>query len=387
MTECIPLNPDVLRWARESMGLSIRDVVDKIKRKTITAEVVSEWESGSLSPSYPQLETLAYKIYKRPMALFFFPEPPEEETPGQSFRTLPQEEIDLIEPRLLYLVRQARSMQENLRELFEEKNPVSKKIWVDLDIKQFSTVSNAATAIREYFGTDLNTQYQFRTGNKALNHWRAVIEESGVFVFKEAFKDDSCSGFCLYDDVFPVIYVNNSMPTSRQIFTLFHELAHLLFRTGGVDLRHDDYVLRMRGENRRIEVFCNQFAGEFLVPTKDIRKFLSGQSIDKDLLSNLSRRYSVSRDVILRKCLDLKLINQNYYESKVREWEAERSSIERKGGPDYYTKKGAYLGEHYIEAVFSKYYQGAIRKSQLAEYLGIKEANVSKFEGHLLNRS
>ncbi len=387
MTECIPLNPDVLRWARESMGLSIGDVVDKIKRKTITAEVVSEWEAGSLSPSYPQLETLAYKIYKRPMALFFFPEPPEEETPRQSFRTLPQEEIDLIEPRLLYLVRQARSMQENLRELFEGDNPALRKIWLDIDIKQFSTVSSAATVIRKYYGIDLIAQYQFRTINKALNHWRTVIEESGIFVFKEAFKDDSCSGFCLYDDVFPVIFVNSSMPASRQIFTLFHELAHLLFRTGGVDLRHDDYVQRMRGENRRIEVFCNKFAGEFLVPTKDIRKFLSGRPIDEDLLSNLSKKYSVSREVILRKCLDFKLINQNYYESKVREWEAERGSIEKKGGPDYYTKKGAYLGGHYIEAVFSKYYQGAIRKSQLAEYLGIKEANVSKFEGHLLNRS
>ncbi|KKL56723.1 hypothetical protein LCGC14_2242570, partial [marine sediment metagenome] len=40
-------------------------------------------------------ERLAYEIYKRPLALFFFPEPPEEETPKESFRTLPQEEIDL----------------------------------------------------------------------------------------------------------------------------------------------------------------------------------------------------------------------------------------------------------------------------------------------------
>jgi len=45
-------------------------------------------------------------------------------------------------------------------------------------------------------------------------------------------------------------------------------LAHLLFRTGGVDLRHDDFIRRMSGNNKHIEVFCNKFAGEFLVPSE-----------------------------------------------------------------------------------------------------------------------
>lgn len=390
MSETIPLNPDVLRWARESAGYSIDDIVDKIKRKTVTAETIQAWENGNDSPSYPQLETLAYNIYKRPIALFFFPEPPEEETPEQSFRTLPKEEIELIEPRVLYLIRQARSMQENLRELFGNKNPVPKKIWLDINLRNYSSVSDTATSIRKYLGTDLNTQYKFQSIDKALKHWRNLLEDFGIFIFKEAFKEDDFSGFCLYDDAFPIIFVNSSQPKNRQVFTLFHELGHLLFRTGGVDLRHDEFVKRMHGQNKRIEVFCNKFAGEFLVPTKDIKKLLVGQEINDKLLSNLANKYSVSREVILRKSLDLKYITQVFYETKVKEWETER--LERpksnKGrGPTYYQTRGAYLGEHYIETVFSKYYQGAISKSELAEYLGIKEANVGKFEGHLLSRS
>jgi len=81
MSEHIPVNPEVLRWARETGGFDIPDVVVKLKRKRITSETVTSWEKGTASPTYVQLERLAYEIYKRPLALFFFPEPHEEATP------------------------------------------------------------------------------------------------------------------------------------------------------------------------------------------------------------------------------------------------------------------------------------------------------------------
>lgn len=319
------------------------------------------------------------------MVLFFFPEPPEEETPAESFRTLPQEEINLLEPRLLYLVRQAKVMQENLRELFDGVNPAKKQVCSDITIHSSDIISDVAKAVREYLGVGLNKQYALTTNDKALKYWRDVLEKHGVFVFKDAFKDEECSGFCLYDDVFPVIYINNSQAKIRQIFTLFHELAHLLFRTGGIDLRHD-YVRKLKGDNRRIEVFCNKFAGEFLVPTEDIKSQIRNQTIDDDLLTRLAKKYSVSREVILRKCLNLNHITNASYEAKVREWNEERL-IRGKlgpGGNPYYTK-GAYLGSHYIETAFGKYYQGDISKSQLADYLSMKEVHVSTFEGYVLH--
>jgi len=385
MSEPIPVNPDIMRWARETAGYSIEDVVDKIKRKRVTVEVVQDWENGNASPSYPQLEKLAYKIFKRPLALFFFPEPPEEETPGQSFRTLPQQEIDLMGPTLLYLIRKAMALRENLKELYDNVNPAKQKICIDFEIKSSDSVSNVAKEVRKYLGVSLKEQYALESTEDALKYWRNLLEEHGIFIFKDAFKDDEFSGFCLYDNVFPIIYINNSQAKSRQIFTLFHELAHLLFRTGGVDLRHDDFVQRMSGSNKRIEVFCNEFAGEILVPSEDVQKCLRNKSIDDDLLSGIAKKYSVSREVILRKCLDLGYVGQTFYESKVREWETETSRHKKSSsGGDYYKTQKAYLGDRYIEAAFSKYYQGVISKSQLSDYLGIKEANVLKFEDYLL---
>ena len=385
MSERIPVNPAVLRWARETAGYSIEDVVDKIKRKQVTVEVVQDWEDGNASPSYPQLEQLAYKVFKRPLALFFFPEPPEEETPTQSFRTLPHEEINRLRPKLLYLIRKAMVFQENLRELYGYANPARKKIYSDFEIKSSASVSDVTKEVRKYLSVSLAEQYALESNENALKYWRNLLEEHGIFIFKDAFEDDEFSGFCLYDDVFPIIYINNSQAKSRQIFTLFHELAHLLFRTGGVDLNHDDFIQSMSGSNKYIEIFCNRFAGEFLVPSEDVQKHLRNKNIDDNLLSGLAQKYSVSREVILRRCFDLGYINQAFYNANVREWETEKSGYDssNSGGNYYWTQK-AYLGEHYIEAAFSKYYQGVISKSQLSDYLGIKESNVLKFEDHLL---
>ncbi|MCP4702498.1 MAG: ImmA/IrrE family metallo-endopeptidase [Gammaproteobacteria bacterium] len=385
MSEQIPVNPVMLRWARETGGFDIEDVVIKLKRKRITSETVASWEEGTESPTYVQLERLAYEIYKRPLALFFFPEPPEEETSANSFRTLPQKEINLLKPRLLYLVRQAKAMQENLKELFDGVNPAKKQACSDITIHRSDTISDVAKMVREYLDAGLNKQYALTTNDKALKYWRNVLEKHGVFIFKDAFKSDECSGFCLYDDVFPIIYINNSQAKIRQIFTLFHELAHLLFRTGGIDLMHDDFVRKMTGYNKHVEVFCNKFAGEFLVPAEDIKPRIHNQTIDDKLITLLAKKYSVSREVILRKCLDLNYITNEFYKAKVKEWNEERRAHGDSGsGGNPYNTKGAYLGSYYIETAFGKYYQGAISKTQLADYLGMKETHVSTFEGYVV---
>lgn len=387
MSEHIPVNPRVLRWARETAGYNPEELVKKFDRKRVTLDVLNDWENGTSSPSYEQLERLAYEVFKRPLAIFFFPEPPDEETPKQSFRTLPQEEIDLMEPRLLYLVRKAKVMQENLRELFNEKNPAKKQVCSDIKIHSSDSVSGIAKTVRKYFGVGLNEQYAFGSNDEALQYWRNLLEEHGIFIFKDTFKEEECSGFCLYDNIFPIIYLNNNQPKIRQIFTLFHELAHLLFKTGGIDFRNNDFVQKMRGDDKQIEVFCNKFAGEFLVPTEDIKPQIHNQAIDDDLLSRLAGKFSVSREVVLRKCLDLGYINQAFYEKKVSEWEIQRSKRNNsESHAFYYPTQGAYLSSRYVETAFSKYYQGSISKSQLADYLGMKETSVSKFESHVLHR-
>jgi len=78
------IQPALLRWARQTIGLSVIDVAEKLSRHP---SEIAVWESGESAPTYPQLEKLAYQVYKRPLAVFFLPVPPQEIAPVHEFRT------------------------------------------------------------------------------------------------------------------------------------------------------------------------------------------------------------------------------------------------------------------------------------------------------------
>ena len=392
MSGPISVNPQVLRWARTSLGLSQEEVAQRMNKK---ARELDTWERGEASPTYIQLEKLAYEIYKRPIALFFFPEVPEEETIEQEFRTLPKEELLRLSPWMRYLLRKARVLQLNLAELYGGVNPAKRRVLHDLDFASSVAATDMAKQVRTYLGIELDQQQAWKNTEDALKHWREVLEECGVFVFKDTFKppgkkrvdtdDIPFSGFCLYDPDFPIIYVNNNNTKSRQIFTLFHELAHLLMHTGGIDTRQDNYIEHMIGDNRRIEVLCNLFAAEFLVPSYDFEARSASVSIDDYAIENWASLYCVSRETILRRLLDQGRVRQQDYEQQVQQWSKDQMGSEGTGG-DYYRTKGAYLGERYIELVFSHYHQGHISVEQAADYLGARAKNVPRIEEWLFNQ-
>ena len=108
------INPQILKWARERANYSLEDVAAKLKKDI---QVIEKWELGQEAPTYVQLEKLAYELYKRPIALFFFPRPPKEADEHQQFRTLPEFEVAKLSPNTRYIIRQAKAMQLSLKEI------------------------------------------------------------------------------------------------------------------------------------------------------------------------------------------------------------------------------------------------------------------------------
>lgn len=360
----IKVNNDILVWARQELNITQEEVADRMGRNI---EDIVNWEEGKDYPTYAQLEKLAYTIYKRPLAVFFFPNIPNIPKNNGKFRTLDNEIFNEIPTRIIELMNQARVMQLNLQEL--DSNSRIRITELELDIHE----QNFYEKLRDVLGVDLELQKKAKNMSDAFEMWRSAFYECGVYVFKEAFKDNSFSGFCLYDIKYPVIYINNSMSYSRQIFTLFHELCHILIKTSGIDKANDDYISRLELDNRKLEMICNMFAGKFLVPTNDLLNLIDNVEINEKNIEKLSKKYSVSRDVILRKLLDMGKISKEAYEKKHSDYQDEmyRKPINN-GGGNYYNTKKAYLGENYINDVCSNYYSGKIDLYETANYLNVR---------------
>ena len=375
--EQIPITPALVAWARARAGYTVEEAEGDFKQ-------IGAWESGEAYPTYSQLEKLSDK-FKVPVAVFFFPEPPDIEPIRNSFRTLPDQQFAMIPRAVSTMLRKAKAMQLNLAELTDGRNPAERLIIADMGFDPDDEPPEMAARVREYLGITIEEQAGWRDADEAFENWRQGLSDAGISVFKDAFKSDDYSGFCLYDDMFPLIYVNNSTTKTRQIFTLFHELAHLLFRTSGVDMFSDEYIAALAGPSRRIETLCNRFAGAFLVPDAEFAQAMAGKDLDEEAIEAAAEHFNVSREVIFRKCLDRGLVTAEEYRERAREWADQREGGAGGGGNYYYTQI-AYLGPQYISLALGAYHRNRFDDVKLAEYLNIKPKNVDKFQETFLRR-
>jgi Zn-dependent peptidase ImmA (M78 family) len=380
----VGVQPSVIRWARESMGMSVEDVAHKLKK---SSEEVVAWESeGGVSPTYSQLENLAYKVFKRPLAVFFLPAPPDEIPPVREFRTLPDTDLQTLHADTYLQVRKAHAYQLTLKEIFDGSNPSGRQIWKQAPLSMQLSVEAQALTVREALGISLEDQLAWKSDELALKRWREAVEAQGIFVFKAPFKQKDISGFCLLDTDLPLIYLNNSTTKTRQIFSLLHELAHLLINVSGISKFETSYVNRLPMAERKIEQFCNKVAAEILIPSADFIQQIAGfpgnaELVQDHLYANLANRYGVSREAVLRRLLDMGRVSQAFYEQKAKFWASQKKAA---GGGDWYASQNTYLSERFAREVIGRHYRNQISVEQASEFLGIKAKNFSGLEQRIL---
>ncbi|MFX5225882.1 ImmA/IrrE family metallo-endopeptidase, partial [Acinetobacter baumannii] len=82
----------------------------------------------------------------------------------------------------------------------------------------------------------------------------------------------------------PCIFIDKNMPSDRQRFTLAHELGHAIMH-------------KLPSENMEDE--ANRFASALLMPSKDIRPYLTGK-ITLEKLATLKLVWKVSMNALLK---------------------------------------------------------------------------------------
>lgn len=369
------INGDVLKAVRLKLNMPLEVVASRCS-KTVTAERIERWESNLDGPSYTMLENLAYNIYKVPIAIFFFSEAPDLTKFKESMRTLDPNAFNLIPSQIVQILRKAHGLQLNLNELFEV-NRAERKIIRDLQIAQNPDFKSIALKIREYLGLTFNDQKLVTSSETLLKDMRVKLEDVGIYTFKDAFKDKMYSGFCLYDKEFPVIYINNSMTFNRQLFTLFHELSHLLLGISGLDFADTRTPVEFYSHKKNTEIFCNKLAAEILVPSQFFQEYENGHFND---IQEIASKFNVSNVVIARKLLDLGRINQAEYQSIAEGAKSYIRKVSNKDGGNYYNTKISYLGKTYILEVLRKMNRNQISQYDASSFLGEKVQNINKLQ-------
>lgn len=377
------IQPEVLRWARDTSGLTIAEVARKLKK---SEQDVLDWESGITIPSYSQLEKLAYELYKRPLAVFFLPKPPQEENQKHEFRTLPQADLENLMPDTISHIKDAHAYQLDLDDLFNNRNPERRPIFHKIDLHPEESIELQANEVRLMLNASIESRSVCDSDEDALKFWIKNIEKQGVFVFKSSFKQKEISGFSLNHEEFPIIYINNSTTKTRQIFSLLHELAHILLGMNGISKFEDSYIKYLGSKEQAIEIFCNKFASELLIPDADFNKQIQRiDSIEIDeiesILYPLTKRYCVSREAILRRFLDKEMVSKQIYEKKVKDWNGQ---IKSSGQGNWYSTKNAYLSARFAREVLTKHYNKSLSIEQASDYLGIKPKNFAGLEQKIL---
>ncbi len=366
----VPIEPELLRWARERAGKSEEDLVTRFKK-------LSEWESGATQPTLNQLEAFARAVHV-PVGYLFLSEPPDEPVPIPDFRTFAGEAVSRPSPNLLDTIYTCQDRQGWYREFARVDGQPERTFVGSATIDTPAEV--AAGEMQDSLGFDLSARRNCSTWTDALRLFIRHADDAGVLLMvsgvvasnnRRRLDPTEFRGFCLSDSLAPLIFVNGADTKAAQIFTLAHELAHLWL---------GDTALSNAGvetlDGRSEEIWCNAVAAEFLVPLDALRTNLrAGESLP-DTLPRLARTFEVSTLVVLRRLFDVGRLDRATFDTAWRE-EVERLHVfdRRSGGGDFYRTTSARVSRRFARALVVSTIEGQTLYRDAFRMLGISKTS------------
>lgn len=126
-----------------------------------------------------------------------------------------------------------------------------------------------------------------------------------IDVMIEDFNRKTPLGISITDLRFPFILINAKQPTPRGLFTLAHELGHVLNRDGEIAI---DYDLE---PSTGTEKAANAFAAMLLMPASRIKEINSQYDKTPESLAHMLINFGVSYEALIYRLHNLKIINKN----------------------------------------------------------------------------
>jgi len=371
------INPEMLRWARGRVGMDIGHAAITVGVKP---EQFERWEAGDDLPTFRQAQNLAQALHA-PFGFFFLQQAPVEEPLLPDLRTVGGMPVARPSVDLLETVKQALQRQAWYLEYLQEQGMPSLPFVGKFKFNAAPKV--VAADIRAVLGVDVEQgQRQWDDYQRALIQG---AEQAGVLVMRSGIVGNNTHrkldigefrGFAISNALAPVVFINSADAPAARLFTLLHELAHLWFGSSGISNAES-------GNLRQEEVACNAVAGEFLAPAEVFRSLWATACADLSTrIAELARRFHVSQLVVVRRALDLGLIDrQTYNDFYLAELERFRQA-ESQGG-SFYRNAGSKNSVRFARAVIAEALSGRLLLRDAGKLLGVQPAKIRQFAEQL----
>lgn len=372
------INLDRILWCCADRGITPEVMAADLGMGTATLDRLLHAREGL---TLAQLRKVA-EYFGRGLLFFLDPAPVQaEQVHTPAFRSLANQKPDLS-PALKTLI-----------ERVERQRDIYLSLREDLDTEDFPTFvppaldprrpAAAAAAARAWLGLGERNHF---------DSYRQAIEARGILVFRsngyagrwQIPKDSPILGFCLYHPTCPVIVVKKQAAEAQQVFTLMHELGHLLLRRAS-SIDDDQDLHATHGDERE----ANAFAGHLLVP----QAFLQGidasaqpaavEEFDR-WLEPQRRAWGVSGEVILRRLLDAGRLPEEDYRA-YRDWKSQQTFSDDGGGNRAWRHREPrhIFGDRYVRSVLDALAARQISLAKASSYLdGLKITDLHKLERH-----
>lgn len=367
----LSVNPKIVRWSIDSSGWKDVDLISKLK---VAKKTYDGWLSGKEKITINKLEELS-KRTKRPIALFFLEDIPEEKPLPKDYRLNPEKRGEFNRKTVL-AIRNIRRLQEVIRELSPSKLNNEKFGIGKIELKDSPV--EVGKKIRDKFSLTEETQRKFKDPYKLYNYLRERLESEDVYSFQISMPLEDARGFALSDQIPEIAVVNSKDLITSRIFTLIHELGHILLGDTGISVPEFE-------NNDKVEKWCNDFASSVLLPKQLAIKIFNdnnGKITETQTLNSISRRYKISKSMFLYNMVKFKHITPSEYHAVLDRYKKEYLKLSKKnsGGSGVPTEKKrlSELGNKFISLVADGMENKKITYSDALEYLSIKSRNFDK---------
>jgi Zn-dependent peptidase ImmA (M78 family) len=374
----VPITPDVVSWAIDESGLTFEDVSAKVGMD------VRLWATGARRPTVGQLRKLAATL-RRPLATFFLPKPPAFDHASVEFRHPAEASRGALNPSERRALREARRQQRILSWISEEleEEPVALPI-ADLG----NDTSTVALSVREWLAVSVEDQRQWPSAATAFRTWRDAFENRGVIVLLFAMGPHSCRGFSIWDPRAPVVGINTAFNREARIFSMFHELAHLVSRTSSACLESDARLFMTDAAER----WCEEVAAYTLVPSSALDQVLRddmgpatvrAQVHDLGVASDVARRFRVSIRAATLRLIEARVAGWDLY----RAIQSTSDQKQQRGGSSQPRFRARIRREQFGKRLASLFFRAVdaeiLDRSDVIDYLDVSDRDLDEIEAGL----